>query len=98
MQAAGPEVDGHHFGRTHQSLSSAGRSHWLPQRIFQFYSLFLKGYQMQHPVFINYFQTLNKLFGTLATLIQGDKQPHEVQRLPLMNVTRSNEIYTRVTG
>lgn len=42
LQAAGPEVDSHHFGRTHQSLPSAGRSHWLPQCVFQFYSLFLK--------------------------------------------------------
>lgn len=46
-QEAGPEVNSHNFGRAHQSLPSAGRSHWLLKCIFQFYSLFLKGNQMQ---------------------------------------------------
>ncbi|KAK5848865.1 hypothetical protein PBY51_008552 [Eleginops maclovinus] len=42
LPEAGPEVDRHHSGRTHQSLPSAGGSHRLPQCIFQFHSLFLK--------------------------------------------------------
>ena len=64
---------------------------WLDAKL-HFAVFVLVHYTMTIMLKCNYelFQTLNKLFGTLAVLIQCDKQPHVVQRLSLMNVTRSN--------